>query len=130
MFTLIDVIGFNRSSHVFFVLLNEMIFYWSGYNQGEAGPANDHIVTSAVTNSAGETPNSFETGSEVGKNSGASRHIQGLIAGITKVPPCLDNAERVAGPFIMMKTENNRKERNCGRKEREEELNNLDKPPG
>ena len=100
-----------------------MIFYWSGYNQGEAGPANDHIVTSAVTNS-------FETGSEVGKNSGASRHIQGLIAGITKVPPCLDNAERVAGPFIIMITENNRKERKCGRKEREKELNNLDKRPG
>ena len=112
-----------------------MIFYWSGYNQGEAGLANDHIVTSAVTNSAGETPNSFERGSEVGKNSGVSRssisrHIQGLLAGITKVLPCLDNAERVAGPFIIMKTENNRKERSCGRKEREEELNNLDKPPG
>ena len=125
---LIDVIGFNRSSHVFLVLLNEMIFYWSGYNYEGVGPDNDHFVTSAVTTISGETPDSSERSSEV--NRSASRHIQGPLAGVTKVLLCGDNVERVAGPFIMMKKENTHRERNCGGKDQEEELNNLDKPPG
>ena len=41
-----------------------------------------------------------------------------------------DNVERVASPFIMMKMENTRRERNCGGKDQEEELNSLYKPPG
>ena len=118
--------GISASGHVFLVLLNEIIFYWSDCNRKGAGPANDRIVTPAVTSIARETPNY----SEVGKNSSASRHIQGPVSGITKVPPYGDNEEREAGPFIMMKTENTLRERNCGGKEEEEELNNLDKLPG
>ena len=119
------MIGLNRSSHVFLVLLNYIIFYWSDCNQEGAGPPNDHIVTSAVTSIARETPNS----SKVGKNSSASRHIQEPVSGITKVPPYGDNEEREAGPFIMMKTGNTLRERNCNGKDQEEELNNVDKPP-
>ena len=130
MFTLINVIDSNQSSHVSFVLLNEIIFYWSGYNQEGASPANDYNATSAVTTIVGETPNSSERGSEVGNNSSASRQMQGPIAGITKELLCGDNVESVAGPFIMMKTENTRREPNCGGKDQEQELNNLDKPPG
>ena len=128
LFTLINVIGFNQSSHVFFVLLNEMIFYWSGYNQERAGPANDHIVTSAVTTIAGETPNSSERDSEVGNNSTASHHMQRPITSVSKELLCGDSVERVGGHFIMMKAENTRRERNCG-KDQEEDLNSLGKPP-
>lgn len=124
------MIGLNQSSHVFYVLLNEMIFYWSGYNQEGTGPAKDHIVTTAVSTISGETPNSSERGSEVGNNSSASRHMQGPIASITKELLCGDNVERVAGHLIMMKAENTRRERNCGGKDQEQELNNLDKRPG
>lgn len=124
------MIDSNQSSHVSFVLLNEIIFYWSGYNQEGASPANDYNATSAVTTIVGETPNSSERGSEVGNNSSASRQMQGPIAGITKELLCGDNVESVAGPFIMMKTENTRREPNCGGKDQEQELNNLDKPPG
>ena len=106
--------------------MNEIIFYWSDCNQEGAGPPNDHIVTSAVTSIARETPNS----SKVGKNSSASRHIQGPVSGITKVPPYGDNEEREAGPFIIMKTGNTLRGRNCDGKYQEEELNNVDKPPG
>ena len=120
------MIGLNRSSHVFLVLLNYIIFYWSDCNQEGAGPPNDHIVTSAVTSIARETPNS----SKVGKNSSASRHIQEPVSGITKVPPYGDNEEREAGPFILMEMGNTLWERNCGGKDQEEELNNVDKPPG
>ena len=124
------MIGFNQSSHVFFVLLNEIIFYWSGYNQEGAGPAYDHDITSAVTTIAGETPNSSERGFEVGNNSSDSHYMQGPLAGITKELLCRENVERVAGPIIVMKTENTRRERNCGGEDQEQELNNLDKPPG
>ena len=120
------MIGLNRSSHVFLVLLNYIIFYWSDCNQEGAGPPNDHIVTSAVTSIARETPNS----SKVGKNSSASRHIQEPVSGITKVPPYGDNEEREAGPFIIMKTGNTLRGRNCDGKYQEEELNNAYKPPG
>ena len=120
------MIGLNRSSHVFLVLLNYIIFYWSDCNQEGAGPPNDHIVTSAVTSIARETPNS----SKVGKNSSASRHIQGPVSGITKVPPYGDNEEREAGPFVMMEMGNTLRERNCDGKDQEEELKNVDKPPG
>ena len=119
------MIGLNRSSHVI-VRLNEIIFYWSDCNQEGARPPNDHIVTSAITSIVRETPNS----SEVGKNISASRLIQGPVFGITKVPPYGDNEEREAGPFIIMKTGNTLRGRNCDGKYQEEELNNVDKPPG
>ena len=83
--------GFNQSSHVFFVLLNEMIFHLSGFNQEGAGPSNDHNFTSAVTIIAGETPNSSEKDSEAGNNNSASHHMQGPLAGITGELLCGDN---------------------------------------
>ena len=85
------MIGFNQSSHVFFVLLNEMIFYLSGYDQEGAGPSNDHNVTSAVRIIAGETLNSSERDSEAGNNNSASHHMQGPVADITGELLCGDN---------------------------------------
>ena len=46
------------------------------------------------------------------------------------MPPYGDNEEREAGPFIVVEMGNTLRERNCDGKDQEEELKNVDKPPG
>ena len=99
-------------------------------NQEGADPADDHFVSSAVMSVAGETSNAIELSSEGGANSSAERQKQEPTDSMTISLPCEINSETLMNRYIQTTTKNNRKERKCGRKEREKELNNLDKRPG